>query len=349
MATLRTGIFLSYAGGFREAVEDVVELEKVGVDIALVAEAYSFDAISQLGYLAAKTSRMEIGSGVVPIYVRTPSLLAMTAAGLDYVSDGRFRLGIGTSGPQVMEGFHGVPFDAPLGRTREVVEICRKVWRRENVEFDGKHYQIPLPSDRGTGLGKPLHLINHPVRERIPITIAALGPKNVELTAEIAEGWQPVFFYPERADAAWGDALRAGLAKRDPELGPLDVMVSAALAIGDDVDDRLAWVKPQLALYIGGMGARGQNFYHNLATRYGFGEVADQIQDLYLAGKKAEAIDAVPDELVRAVSLIGPKGFVKERLAAYAEAGATTLLLQPVTADRRESVRYVEDLHALLP
>jgi F420-dependent oxidoreductase-like protein len=353
MATLRTGIFLSYAGGFREAVEDVVELEKVGVDIALVAEAYSFDAISQLGYLAAKTSRMEIGSGVVPIYVRTPSLLAMTAAGLDYVSDGRFRLGIGTSGPQVMEGFHGVPFDAPLGRTREVVEICRQVWRREYVQFDGKHYQIPLPSDgpnaRGTGLGKPLHLINHPVRERIPITIAALGPKNVELTAEIAEGWQPVFFYPERADAAWGDALRAGLAKRDPELGPLDVMVSAALAIGDHVDDRLAWVKPQLALYIGGMGARGKNFYHNLATRYGFGEVADHIQDLYLAGKKAEAIDAVPDDLVRSVSLIGPKGFVKERLAAYAEAGATTLLLQPVTADRRESVRYVEDLHALLP
>lgn len=346
---MRTGIFLSYAGGFREAVEDVVELEKVGVDIALVAEAYSFDAISQLGYLAAKTSRIELGSGVVPIYVRTPSLLAMTAAGLDYVSDGRFRLGIGTSGPQVMEGFHGVPFDAPLGRTREVVEICRKVWRRENVEFDGKHYQIPLPADRGTGLGKSLHLINHPVRERIPITIAALGPKNVELTAEIAEGWQPVFFYPEKADAVWGDALRAGFAKRDPELGPLDVMVSAALAIGDDVEDRLAWVKPQLALYIGGMGARGKNFYHNLATRYGFGEVADRIQELYLAGKKAEAIDAVPDDLVRSVSLIGPKGFVKERLAAYAEAGATTLLLQPVTADRRESVRYVEELHALLP
>lgn len=349
MASLRTGIFLNYAGGFREAVEDVVELEKIGVDIALVAEAYSFDAISQLGYLAAKTSRIELGTGVVPIYVRTPSLLAMTAAGLDYVSDGRFRLGIGTSGPQVMEGFHGVPFDAPLGRTREVVEICRKVWRRENVEFDGRYYQIPLPADRGSGLGKPLHLINHPVRERIPITIAALGPKNVELTAEIAEGWQPVFFYPEKADAVWGDALRAGLAKRDPALGPLDVMVSAALAIGDDVEDRLQWVKPQLALYIGGMGAQGKNFYHNLATRYGFGEVADQIQDLYLSGKKAEAIAAVPDDLVRSVSLIGSKGFVKERLAAFVEGGATTLLLQPVTADRRESVRFVEDLQALLP
>jgi F420-dependent oxidoreductase-like protein len=344
---MRTGIFLSYAGGFREAAEQVVEFEKVGVDIALVAEAYSFDAISQLGYLAAKTSTIELGSGVVPIYVRTPSLLAMTAAGLDYVSDGRFRLGIGTSGPQVMEGFHGVPFDAPLGRTREVVDICRQVWRRENVEYSGKYYQVPLPADRGTGLAKPLHLINHPVRERIPITIAALGPKNVELTAEIAEGWQPVFFYPERADAVWGDALRAGFAKRDPALGPLDVMVSASLAIGDDVDDRLAWVKPQLALYIGGMGARGKNFYHNLATRYGFGDVADHIQDLFLAGKKAEAIDAVPDDLVRNVSLIGPRGFVEERIAAFAEAGVTTLLVQPMAADSAEQVAHVEQLVTL--
>ena len=246
----------------------------------------------------------------------------MTAAGLDYVSDGRFRLGIGTSGPQVMEGFHGVPFDAPLGRTREVVDICRQVWRRENVHFDGKYYQVPLPHDRGTGLGKPLHLINHPVRERIPITIAALGPKNVELTAEIAEGWQPVFFYPEKADEVWGDSLRAGMAKRDPDLGPLDIMVSATLAIGDDVEDRLAWAKPQLALYIGGMGARGKNFYHNLATRYGFGDVANHIQDLYLAGRKAEAIDAVPDELVRHVSLVGPRGFVKERARRVRRGGS---------------------------
>jgi F420-dependent oxidoreductase-like protein len=346
---MRTGIFLSYAGGFREAVDDVVELEKIGVDIALVAEAYSYDAISQLGYLAAKTSRIELGSGVVPIYIRTPSLLAMTAAGLDYVSDGRFRLGIGTSGPQVMEGFHGVAFDAPLGRTREVVDICRQVWRRERVQYNGKYYQIPLPPDRGTGLGKPLQLINHPVRERIPITIAALGPKNVELTAEIAEGWQPVFFYPEKADAVWGPPLRAGLSRRDPALGPLDVMVSAPLAIGDDVDDRLAWAKPQLALYIGGMGARGRNFYHNLATRYGFGDVANHIQDLYLDGKKAEAIEAVPDELVRNVSLVGPRGFVNERINAYADAGATTLLLQPLSGDRRESVRFVEELQSLLP
>ena len=345
---MRTGIFLNYAGGFLEAVDEVVELEKIGVDIALVAEAYSYDAISQLGFLAAKTSRIELATGVVPIYVRTPTLLAMTAAGLDYVSDGRFRLGIGTSGPQVMEGFHGVPFDAPLGRTREVVDICRQVWRRERVTYDGKYYRIPLPADQGTGLGKPLQLINHPVRERIPITIAALGPKNVELTAEIAEGWQPVFFQPDKVDDGWGDSLRAGFAKRNPDLGPLDIMVSAPLAIGDDVDDRLAWAKPQLALYIGGMGARGKNFYHNLATSYGYGDVANHIQDLYLDGKKAEAIEAVPDELVRNVSLVGPHGFVKERLAAYADAGVTTLLLQPLSGDRRESVRYVEELRGLL-
>lgn len=344
---MRTGIFLSYAGGFREAADQVVEFEKRGVDIALVAEAYSFDAVSQLGYLAAKTSTIELGSGVVPIYVRTPSLLAMTAAGLDYVSDGRFRLGIGTSGPQVMEGFHGVPFDAPLGRTREVIDICRQVWRRENVSYEGKYYQVPLPPERGTGLGKSLHLINHPVRERIPVTIAALGPKNVELTAEIAEGWQPVFYYPEKADSVWGDSLRAGFAKRDPELGPLDVMVSASLAIGDDVEDRLAWAKPQLALYIGGMGAKGKNFYHNLATRYGYGDVADEIQELFLAGKKTEAIAAVPDDLVRNTSLVGPRGFLKERLAAYAEAGVTTMLVHPLAVDAAEQNRYVEELVSL--
>jgi F420-dependent oxidoreductase-like protein len=345
---MRTGVFLSYSGGFRESVEQVAVLEKQGVDLALVAEAYSYDAVSQLGYLAAKTTTIELGSGIFPIYTRTPTLLAMTAAGLDYVSDGRFRLGIGTSGPQVMEGFHGVPFDAPMGRTREVVEICRQVWRREKVSHQGKNYQIPLPPDRGTGLGKSLRLINHPVRERIPIHIASLGEQNVALTAEIAEGWQPIFYYPERADRVWGDALRAGTAKRDPELGELDVMVGVSLAIGDDVEERLNWAKPQLALYIGGMGAKGKNFYHNVATKYGFGEVADRIQELYLSGRKAEAIAAVPDELVRNISLIGPRGYVKERIAAFAEAGVTTLLATPVTGDAAEYVDFIEQLQALL-
>lgn len=346
---MRTGIFLSYAGGFKETVDQVVTLEKAGVGIVLVPEAYSFDAVSQTGYLAAKTSTIHLGFGVVPIYTRTPTLLAMTAAGLDYVSDGRFQLGIGTSGPQVVEGFHGVPFDAPLGRTREVVEICRKVWLREKLTYDGKNYQIPLPADRGTGLGKPLKIINEPVRERIPIHIAALGPKNVELTAEIAEGWQPVFFNPERADDVWGEALRAGKSKRHKDLGELDIMASVSVAIGENVEERLQWAKPQLALYIGGMGAKGRNFYHNIATKYGFGEVADRIQELYLSGKKAEAIAAVPDDLVRSVSLIGPKNYVRERIAAFAQAGVTTLLATPVATDAAEYVRYVEELQQLLP
>ncbi|OBB95144.1 LLM class F420-dependent oxidoreductase [Mycobacterium sp. 852002-40037_SCH5390672] len=346
---MRIGIALNYSGGFHEAVDRLVELEKSGIEVVVVAEAYAFDAISQLGYLAAKTNTVELASGVLPIYIRTPSLLAMTAAGLDYVSDGRFRLGIGTSGPQVIEGFHGVPFDAPIGRTREIVEICRKVWRRERVQYDGKHYQLPLPADRGTGLGKSLQLINHPVRERIPVSIAALGPKNVELTAEIAEGWQPVFYLPDKAASMWGEALAAGAAKRDPALGPLDVMVHASLAIGDNLDERLAWVKPQLGLYIGGMGAKGRNFYHNLATRYGFGEVADRIQELYLSGRKQQAIDAVPDELVRGMSLIGPPGYVAERMAAFAEAGVTTLLVNPLATDREESMRFVEEALKLQP
>jgi F420-dependent oxidoreductase-like protein len=345
---MRTGIFLNYSGGFLEAVDEVVELEKVGVDIALVAEAYSYDAISQLGFLAAKTSRIELATGVVPIYIRTPTLLAMTAAGLDYVSNGRFRLGIGTSGPQVMEGFHGVPFDAPLGRTREVVDICRQVWRRERVSYDGKYYQIPLPADRGTGLGKPLKIINHPVRDRIPIILAAIGPRNVALAAEIAEGWQPLFFHPERAGAVWQAPLAEGLGRREPELGPLDVMASAPFAFTDDPQPLLRRHRAQLALYLGGMGARERNFSNDLARRYGFEEQAKLVQELYLSGRRDAAVAAVPEDLVRGTALVGPIGYVKERLAAFAAAGVTTLLVSPLAATHAERVRDIADLRALL-
>jgi len=282
------------------------------------------------------------------IYTRTPSLTAMTAAGLDFVSDGRFVLGLGASGPQVIEGFHGVPYDAPIGRTREIVEICRKVWLRERLEYDGKYYKIPLPADRGTGLGKSLKLINHPVRERIPVLLAALGPKNVELTAEIAEGWQPIFFNPEKAQDVWGTALEKGYAKRDPALGPLEIFAGPALAIGENVDHLLEWVKPHLALYIGGMGAKSKNFYHELATRYGYGAEADRIQDLYLSGKKDEAARAIPDDLVRSISLIGPAGYVKERIAAFAEAGVTTINVAPLTFDAKERLQMVEQLRGLI-
>lgn len=345
---MRIGTTLSYAGGFTEVVDELAELEKIGLDIAFVAEAYSYDAASQLGYLAAKTSTVKLASGIFQLYTRTPTLLAMTAAGLDYVSGGRFVLGIGASGPQVIEGFHGVKYDAPLGRTRETVEICRKVWRRERLEFEGKYFTVPLPPEQGTGLGKALKLINHPVRDRIPVLIAALGPKNVALTAEIAEGWQPIFFLPEKAHDVWGAALAEGKAKRDPALGDLEVYAGPALAIGDDVEALYGFVKPSLALYIGGMGAKGKNFYHNLATAYGFGKEADTIQELYLSGKKAEATDAVPDELVKNISLIGPKSFVAERVAAFKEAGVTTLNVAPLAADAAGRIKHVEALRELL-
>lgn len=344
---MRIGLGLNYSGGFTEAAAEVADLERAGLDIVFVPEAYSFDAVSALGYLAAKTTRLQLASGIMQLYTRTPSLTAMTAAGLDFVSDGRFVLGLGASGPQVIEGFHGVPYDAPVGRTREIVEICRAVWRRERLEYRGKYYQIPLSEGQGTGLGKPLKLINHPVRERIPVLLAALGPKNVQLAAEVAEGWQPIFFLPEKAEQIWGDSLRAGLELRDPALGPLDVYAGPALAIGENVTPLLDFVKPVLALYIGGMGAKGKNFYHTLATKYGYGAEADRIQELYLAGKKDEAAEVVPDDLVRDISLVGPEGFVKERIAAFAEAGVTVLNVSPLAATPAERVKLIERLRTL--
>lgn len=348
LIAMRIGLSINYSGGFKEAAAEVADLERAGLDIVFVPEAYSFDAVSALGYLAAKTERLQLASGILQIYTRTPSLTAMTAAGLDFVSDGRFLLGLGASGPQVIEGFHGVPYDAPIGRTRELVEICRKVWRREKLEYQGKYYQIPLPAERGTGLGKPLKLINHPVRERIPVLLAALGPKNVELAAEIAEGWQPIFFLPEKAAEIWGESIAKGKAKRDPILGDLDVYAGPALAIGENVTPLLEFVKPHLALYIGGMGAKGKNFYHDLATRYGYGAEADRIQELYLAGKKEEAVKVVPDQLVRDISLVGPAGYVKERIAAFREAGVTVLNVVPMAATAAERVSLIEQLRALV-
>ena len=213
---MRIGMALNYTGGFRETASRLTDFEKAGLDIAFVAEAYSYDAVSQLGYLAAVTERLELASGIMQLYSRTPTLTAMTAAGLDYVSGGRFSLGIGASGPQVIEGWHGIPYGAPLGRTREIIEICRAVWRRERLEYEGQYYQIPLPEGQGTGLGKPLKLINHPVRQRIPIILAALGPKNVEMAAELAEGWEPTLYCPEKVARGLGpvDGGRQGQALR---------------------------------------------------------------------------------------------------------------------------------------
>ncbi|MDD7966005.1 LLM class F420-dependent oxidoreductase [Actinomycetospora lemnae] len=346
---MRIGMGLAYAqGGFRETVEKLVELEEVGLDAVSVAELYSFDAVSQLGYLAARTSRMHIESGIVQIYTRTPSLTAMTAAGLDYVSDGRFVLGMGASGPQVIEGFHGVKYDAPVGRTREIVEICRKVWRRERVEYAGKHYTIPLPADQGTGLGKPLKIINHPVREQIPIMLAALGPKNVEMAAELAEVWEPIWFHPGKAADVWGPSLAAGKAKRDPALGELQISVNVPFAVGPGAGKLREHVRPQLALYVGGMGAKDTNFYAQLAGRYGFADEASEIQDLYLSGRKEEAAEKVPEELVHAVSLIGTEDEVAAQVREFAAAGITQLNIAPLEPDHDTVKSSLETLKSLI-
>jgi F420-dependent oxidoreductase-like protein len=344
---MRIGMGLNYAGGFAETVTELADFEKAGLDIVFVPEAYSFDAVSQLGYIAARTERVNIASGILQLYTRTPTLTAMTAAGLDYVSNGRFILGLGASGPQVIEGWHGVPYDAPVGRTREIIEICRSVWRRERLTYEGRYYTIPLPPDQGTGLGKALKLINHPVRDRIPIVLAALGPKNVEMAAELAEGWEPIFFYPEKAGAVWGAPLAAGTARRDPSLPPLDVIAQAPLAIGEDVLSYRELARPGFALYIGGMGAKGRNFYNDLAVRYGFEAEAAAIQDAYLDGRKKEAESMVPAELLAGTSLIGPRSLVAERMAALAEAGVTTLNVAPIAATHAERVALIEQARDL--
>jgi F420-dependent oxidoreductase-like protein len=347
---MRIGMLLDYSGGFAETVAELAEHERAGLDVVWVPEAYSFDAVSQLGFLAARTSRVEIAAGVLQIYTRTPTLTAMTAAGLDFVSGGRFTLGLGTSNPRVVEGFHGVRHDAPVARTREVVEICRQVWRRERVVHEGRHYRIPLPPDRGTGLGTPLKLINRPVRERIPIALAALGPRNVALAAEIAEGWLPILYVPERAGALWGGPLAEGRARRDPALGALDVVASASLCLTDDADvarRALDGLRPFVALYAGGMGARGRNFYNDVVAGYGWERAARAIQDLYLDGRKDEAAAAVPEEMLAGMSLIGSRGHVAERLAAFAEAGVTTLNVTPLGATPAERVALVSTVKEL--
>ena len=330
---MQISTMLSYAGGFRESATQVVELEKAGLDVVWVAEAYGFDGPSLMGYLAALTDRVQIGSAILPIYSRTPSLIAMTAAGLDALSEGRFHLGLGASGPQVIEGWHGVPYDRPIGRTREIIEICHQVWARENpLVYSGRAYRLPLPPEEGTGLGKPLKIIGHPVRSRIPIWVAALGDKNVEMTAEVADGWLPFLLVPEKAKKVWGSALDAGMAKRDASLGPLQIAAGGLLAIGDgdDVTRVRELSRPMMALYVGGMGAKGRNFYNDLVRRYGYEREASEIQDLYLAGKKEEAAARVPDELLEASSLCGSRGYVAERVAAFKEAGVTHLQVTPV-------------------
>ena len=335
---------LSYSGNPREAADQVATLEKAGLDTVWVAEAYGFDSPTLMGYLAARTETVEIGAAILNVYSRTPGALAQTAAGLDNVSGGRAILGLGASGPQVIEGWHGLPYDKPLTRTREVVDIVRAALRRERLEYDGAIFHLPLPGGQGTGLGKPLKLLTKPERSAVPIYVAALGKKNVEGTAEYADGWLPFLFAPEKAQDVWGEALAKGAAKRPASLGPLEIAAGGMVSVGEDVKHLLDLARPTVALYVGGMGAKGKNFYNTLACEYGFEKEAAQIQEMYLGGNKRDAEAVVPLALLEMCNLVGPESYVRERIAAFAEAGVTNLQVVPVPADGREPAALVSQL-----
>jgi F420-dependent oxidoreductase-like protein len=339
---MRLGLNLGYWGaGPADNVALAQEADRLGFHSVWTAEAYGSDSVTPLTWIAAKTERIAVGTAVMQMPARTPALAAMTAATLDLLTGGRVLLGLGVSGPQVVEGWHGVPYGKPLGRTREYVSIVRAVLRRERpLEHRGEHYEIPVSG--GTGLGKPLKLIIHPLRSEIPIYLAAIGPKNVALAGEIADGWLGIFFSPERMSLyrAWLEEgfTRAGAGK---DISRIDVAPTAAVVLGDDIAACRDRVKPNLALYIGGMGARDRNFYFNLACRYGYEEAATRIQELYLAGRKPEAAAAVPDRLVDEVALCGPRERIAERLSAWREAGVTTLICGTSSID---AVRTMAEL-----
>jgi F420-dependent oxidoreductase-like protein len=329
---VKLGVNLGYAPPGTNPVELVPlvqHAEELGYDSAWAAEAWGTDAVSVLAWLAASTSRIKVGSAIMQIPGRTPANTAMTAATLDLMSGGRFLLGLGTSGPQVVEGWHGEPWGKPLGKTREYIEIVRTALRREVVAHEGEHYRIPYDGPGATGLGKPLKMMMRPLRPDIPIYLAAIGPKNVALAAEIADGWLPIFVDPERFDAAFGPSI-AGAREG------FEIAATVSVLVGDDVDALRDALKPYIALYVGGMGAKGKNFYNALVRRYGWEAEAERIQELYLGGQQRDAIAAVPNELVDALALVGPKERIRDRLAAWRETPVTTLVVgspQPEALD----------------
>ncbi|MEO6956556.1 MAG: LLM class F420-dependent oxidoreductase [Antricoccus sp.] len=342
---MRIGVTYSSATDFSSIIDDVVAFENAGIDAVWLGESYGYDAITALGALAQATSRIQVGSGIIPIYSRTPALIAQTAAGLDAISGGRAALGLGASGPAVIEGWHGVPYDAPVGRTREIVNICRSVWKRERLEHHGR-YEIPLANK--VSPRRPLKLIAKPPREQIPIYIAALGKRNVELTAEVANGWIPAFFWPDKCAQVWGSALAKGKSKRSEELGPLEIVTAAHLAIGDDVAPYVEHQRPFVAHYIGGMGPRSHNFYNDIAVAYGFPDAAAKIQDLYLDGKKSDAEAAVPSALLNGISLVGPEALVRERLKIYADVGVSMINVTPAGTSIEEKCFHINSLRRLI-
>ncbi|HUQ00744.1 MAG TPA: LLM class F420-dependent oxidoreductase [Aeromicrobium sp.] len=344
---MKLSTMLMYDGNPRDAADQVISWEKAGLDTVWVAEAYGFDSPTLMGYLAAKTETIEIASAILNIYSRTPGALLQTAAGLDNVSGGRAILGLGASGPQVIEGFHGVPYDKPIARTREIIELIRSGLRREPLVYEGT-FNVPLTKEKGavTGLGKPLKLLVTPQRSSIPIYIAALGEKSVAGAAEYADGWIPLLYHPEKASSIWGDALAAGGARRQDGLGPLEVVAGGLCAIGEGPETKalLDFARPFVALYVGGMGARSKNFYNTLFQQYGYEKEAREIQDLYLDGKKKEAEAVIPLEFLEATNFVGPESYVKERIAAFREAGVTNIQIAPVADDPAALISTMKEL-----
>lgn len=311
----------------QQLTKQAQDLESAGIDLVWGGEIYGFDLVSTLAFVAGQTTTLELMTGILPIYSRTPALIAQTAMTIDALSQGRFTLGIGSSGPQVIEGWHGVEFDKPVSRTEDVIEICRKVWSGEKLEHDGRVVDLPLPEGRGTGSAKALRLMCKPYRQHIPIAVAAIGPKNVEMAARTADMWQPIHFVPEKFNDVWGDSLEAGRAERDPQLAPLQMLAGGVVALGSGpvVDEARRQVRNTIGFYVGGMGSRDKNFYNDLFRRYGYEEEAAEIQDLFLGGKKGEAMEAVPEDYIDRASLTGDEGRVRERIQVYRDVGVTHL------------------------
>ncbi|MEW2378148.1 F420-dependent oxidoreductase-like protein [Micromonospora sp. M71_S20] len=333
---MRLGLSLGYQTAWSTPADHLAfaqEADRLGYSVVWAAEAYGSDSPSMLAWMAGQTERIDLGSAVMQIPARTPAMTAMTAATIDALSGGRFRLGLGVSGPQVSEGWHGVRFAKPLARTREFVDIVKLAVARKAVAYDGEFYTLPLPD----GPGKALKLGFHPPREHIPIYLAAVGPKNLELAGEIADGWLAVFYAPEFAEEQLA-SVRAGRAKAGKELAGFDVVPSVPVVVGDDIATCAELVRWYAALYVGGMGSRQQNFYNQLATRMGYGDAAREVQELYLAKRQRDAAAAVPMEFIDRTSLLGPKERIAERMREYAAAGVTTLSVSLFAADRDSGV-----------
>ncbi len=342
---MRLGLNLGYWGsGAQDGVALAQEAERLGFDSVWVAEAYGSDALTPLTWVAAQTQRIKVGTAIMQMPARTPAMTAMSAATLDLLTDGRVLLGLGLSGPQVVEGWHGQAYGKPLKKTREYLEIVRTILRREEpLEHHGPHYDIPYRGDDATGLGKPLKLIIHPLRNEIPIYLAAIGPKNVELTAELADGWLPTLYSPTRHEELYGEQIKKGFDKAggDKSFDDFDVAPSVPVVLGDDIDNCRMMVKPFVALYVGGMGAKGKNFYYDIAVRYGYEADAEKIQELYLAGDKVGAMAAVPDAFVDEVALVGPKERIADLLDKWKDSPITTLIC---AAQQPEALQVMAEL-----